>query len=107
MNFAEISDNSILDLLGDRIKRERLNQNRTQIEIGMTAGVALNVIKRLENGRGCTLSNFVRILRALGKLDHVDTFLPDPGVSPIQLARLSGRERKEASGKRGQSRKEV
>jgi transcriptional regulator with XRE-family HTH domain len=107
MNFAETSDNSILDLLGDRIKRERLNQNRTQIEISTTAGVALNVIKRLEKGRGCTLSNFVRILRALDKLDHIDTFLPDPGVSPIQLARLSGRERKEASGKRGQSRKEV
>jgi transcriptional regulator with XRE-family HTH domain len=101
MNFTGMSDSSILNNLGDRMKRERLNQNRTQIELAQSSGVGVNVIKRLENGKGCTLTNFIRILRALGKLDHLDSFLPEPGISPIELARLSGRQRKEASGKRG------
>src|SRR5882762_10191049 len=103
MSFTGMSDSAILNNLADRVKRERLNQNRTQIELAQSSGVGLNVVKRLENGKGCTLSNFVRILRALGKLDHLDFFLPEPGISPIALARMSGRQRKEASGKRGRS----
>jgi len=101
MNFTEMSDSSVLIDLGDRMKRERLNQNRTQIEVAQSSGVGLNVVKRLEDGKGCTLSNLIRILRALGKLNHLDSFLPEPGISPIELVRLSGRQRKEASGKRG------
>ena len=101
MIFAEMNDSSILELVGARVRRERLNQNRTQDDISMSAGVALNVIKNLESGQGCTLSSFVRILRSLGQLEHLDLLLPDPGVSPIQLARAAGRQRREASGKRG------
>jgi len=101
MDFMLMSDAAVLGAIGDRVRRERLNQNRTQSEVATHSGVGLNVIKRLENGRGCNLSSFVRILRALGKLDHLDLFLPEPGVSPIELARMSGRQRKEATGKRG------
>jgi transcriptional regulator with XRE-family HTH domain len=101
MNYLGMSDSAILEILGDRVKRERLNQNRTQIDLSKNSGVGLGILKRLEDGKGCTLNNFIRLLRALGKLDHLDSFLPEPGISPIELARLSGRQRKEASGKRG------
>lgn len=101
MNFNEISDSAILTELGDRMRQERLNQNRTQTEIAETARVGLNVVKRLEGGEGCTLASLVRILRVLGKVDELDSFLPAPGVSPIELARLAGRKRKQASGGRG------
>ncbi|HSQ75764.1 MAG TPA: helix-turn-helix transcriptional regulator [Bacteroidota bacterium] len=101
MDFVGLSDGRILETIGERVRTERLNQNRTQLDVAKHSGVGLNVIKRLENGRGCTLSSLVRILRALGKLDHLDMFLPEPGISPIALARMSGRQRKEATGKRG------
>lgn len=104
MNLAELSDSAILAELGDRLRRERLNQNRTQTDLAASASVALNVVKRLESGGGCTLPGLVRILRALGKLDQLDSFLPEPGVSPIELARLEGRKRKQASGNRGRRR---
>lgn len=99
-----MSDTAILAELGERIRRERLNQNHTQGELAASAGVGLNVVKRLEGGRGCTLASLIRILRSLGKLDQVDAFLPEPGVSPLELARLEGRRRKQASGKRGRRR---
>ena len=101
MEFSAMSDSAVLAEFGERVRRERLNQNRTQAELASAARVGLNVIKRLETGNGCNLSSFVRIARALGNIDALDTLLPQPGVSPIQLARLAGRERKQASGGRG------
>ncbi len=101
MNIAGASDAAILSIIGDRIRTERLNQNRTQIEVAKAAGVGVIVLKRLENGQGCVLGNLVKILRSLGKIDQVDALLPEPGISPLELARLAGRQRKGASGRRG------
>ena len=50
----------------------------------------------LESGRVCTLSLLIRVLRAMDKLSQLDAFLPEPGLSPIQLAKLKGRERRRA-----------
>ena len=99
--FKSMSDGAILQVLGDRLRQERLNQNLTQERLAELSGVSVTVIKRAEGGKGCTLGNFIRILRSLGKLDHLDLFLPEPGPSPIALARMAGRKRKEASGGRG------
>ncbi len=100
-NFDEMNDSAILDLLGERIKKERLNQNMTQFEIAQRAGMDRIVLTRLENGKGCTLGNMIKILRVLGKIDQLDLFLPEPGVSPVQLAKFTGQQRREASGRRG------
>ena len=105
MDFSQLNDMAILRALGDRMRTERLNQNRTQEEVASSAGLGVIVLKRLEGGRGCNLSSLIRILRTLGRLDHLDSFLPEPGISPIDLARLSGRHRKEATGKRGRRKK--
>jgi hypothetical protein len=101
----ELSDAAIVALLGERTRQERLNQNMTQAELAERSGINRIVLTRLEGGRGCTLGSFIRILRSLGKLDHLDVFLPEPGISPIQLAKLGGRAQLEAAGKRGRPRK--
>jgi hypothetical protein len=101
MNLAGASDGAVLFMVGSRIRTERLNQNRTQMEVAHAAGIGVRVIDRLENGKGCRLDSFIRILRSLGKIDQLDAFLPDPGISPLQLAHFAGRQRKGASGKRG------
>ncbi|RPI06418.1 MAG: XRE family transcriptional regulator [Ignavibacteriae bacterium] len=100
-DINEMNDSAILDLLGKRVKKERLNQNMTQTELVQRAGINRTVLTRLENGKGCTLSSLVRLLRSLGKINQLDLFLPEPGVSPIQLSRLTGQQRQEASGMRG------
>ena len=101
MNFLEMSNSAILVEIGERIRRQRLNQNITQIELAEKAGVARSVVQKLERGDKCMLSGLIRILRVLGLLDQLDSFLPDPGVSPLQLARLHGQKRQRASGNRG------
>jgi hypothetical protein len=57
-------------------------------------------LQKIESGQSCALTLLIRILRALGRLDALDAFLPEPGLSPIQLAKLKGRERQRAGGHR-------
>ena len=40
-------------------------------------------------------------LRALDQLENLDALLPEPGLSPLQLAKLKGKTRQRASGSRG------
>lgn len=99
MNISDYNDSEVLSLIGNRIRLERLNQNITQENIALNAGVGLIVMKRLESGEGCTLSSLIRILRTLGKLDQLDLFIPEPGISPLQLSKLSGKQRQKATGR--------
>ncbi|MBN2201100.1 helix-turn-helix transcriptional regulator [bacterium] len=101
MKFMDMTDKAVMTELADRIRRERLNRNITQKDLWERAGVSKKVIQQLETGNGCTLDSLIKILRALGRLDQLDAFLPDPGISPIQLARMAGRQRRRASGSRG------
>ncbi len=100
MDFGNVSDKAILSEIGVRVSRQRLNRNITQVDLARRAGVARIVVQRLEGGRGCTLENFVRVLRTLGLLDQLDAFLPETGLSPLQLAKSRGRQRLRAFGKR-------
>lgn len=106
MAFQNLNNQAILQELGERTARQRLNQNITQAELAKRAGVARIVIHRLENGLGCTLESLLRILRALGFLEQLSLFLPEPGLSPVQLAKLKGAKRQRATGKRCQKKKE-
>jgi len=92
-----MNDKAILAEIGERISRQRLNRNITQTDLAVQAGVARIVVQRLEGGRGCILENLIRIARALGILEQLDAFLQVPELSPLQLARLKGRERVRAA----------
>lgn len=86
----------ILAELGARIRRYRLQQNRTLDNVATEAGVATITAQRAEAGRNPTLATVVRLLRALGRLDALDSFLPTPLVSPLEVAKRSGREPRRA-----------
>ena len=100
MGTAESSDKAVMALIGERIQRERLNQNVTQEELAERAGIGTRTVRSLEAGQKPTVETVIRALRALGRLGTIDAFLPEPGLSPLQLAKLQGRERQRASGRR-------
>ena len=100
MKFELLNNQAIRKVIGERVRRERLNQNITQQALARSAGVSRRVVLDLEGGKGCGLSSFIEILRALRKLDQMDALLPDPGISPLQLARWQGKQRQRASGRR-------
>ena len=103
MDFSIMTESTILAELGRRLRRQRLNSNITQIDLANKAGVSRSVVQSLERGEDATLGSLLRLLRALDLLDQLDAFLPDPGISPLQLVRLQGKRRQRATGSRGQA----
>lgn len=98
MNISQSSNEmAALKLIGDRISRQRLESNLTQAELATMAGVSKRTVERLEAGESTQLSNFLRILRALGLLDRIGNLLPEMPPSPIAQLKLKGRQRQRAS----------
>jgi len=94
------TDEAILRELGDRLRQARLNANVTQQDLADRAGVSLGALRGAEAGSGTSMTTFVRIMRALGLLDRIDTMLPVPEMSPLQLLQMKGTTRSRASGSR-------
>jgi len=69
MKFSSMNNQAVLQEIGVRTRRERLNQNLTQETLSQRAGVSRRVVLDLERGKGCGLSLLIEILRALRKLD--------------------------------------
>ncbi len=99
MLFTPFTDSEILAELGERLRRYRLQQNVTQEHLAQAAGVATRTLRNVESGGDMQLSTVIRILRALGRLDALDSFLPHPRISPMELLHSGGTERKRARGK--------
>ena len=99
MDFYALSDKAIEAALGERFKALRLRKNITQQELADATLLSLNTIKALESGSG-KLSTIIAVLRELGALDQLDSFIPETTVSPMQLAKMQGKVRERASGKR-------
>ena len=102
MDFYSMSDKAVLAELGSRLRSLRLRKNLTQQQLAERILLSLNTIKALEAGRA-KLSSVVAVLRELNQLDTLDNFIPEPGISPLQLAKLKGKTRQRATGSRGKS----
>ncbi len=99
MNFYSMTDKGIGVEIGHRIRSLRLRRNLTQQQVADAAALSLNAIKSIESGKG-RLFTLIAVLRELGALDTLENFIPEPSISPIQLARQQGKKRRRASGKR-------
>ena len=100
MNIYAMSDKAVVREIGRRLKRRRLEKNLTQAAVARSAGLNRTTIGQIERGSSFSILALVQILRALDALDAVDAFLPDPGISPLQLAKMKGRQRRRASPQR-------
>lgn len=100
-DLNQSSNEAVVKLMGQRLERLRLQANITQADLAASAGISLGTVKRAEGGRGLSLLNLVALLRALGKLSALDSFLPEPPLDPLAVRDNKGRYRQRASGKRG------
>lgn len=105
MKIEEImSDEAILQEMGARVARCRLNQNRTQDALAEEAGVSRATVQRIEQGHSTQLTNLLRVLRALDLIGNLELLVPVPPESPVQAVRRKGRVRRRASVPRKQTR---
>lgn len=101
VSISSSSPAAIAQELGDRLQQARLNADLTQAEVAERAGVSRRAVLNAEKGQA-QLEVFIAILVALGLTAQLTNFLPVQEISPLQLAKLKGRRRKRASGKRGE-----
>jgi transcriptional regulator with XRE-family HTH domain len=85
--IEERADTEILAELGRRLAMLRKAAGLTQAEAAELAAVDRSTVSRAEQGDNPNLLTVVRLLRVYGRLGALDSFMPEPGVSPMQLVR--------------------
>lgn len=100
MATEALSNQDILKKLGWHLRQQRLSRNLTQVELAVQGGIDPGVLRKIEAGKGYTISAFIGILRALRLLDELIAAIPEPGASPIEMVKLKGHERERATGRR-------
>jgi transcriptional regulator with XRE-family HTH domain len=76
-------------LLGERLKRLRLDRNLDQRSTAEKAGISEKALRNLESGRGSTVETLLRVLKALDYLQGLDLLAPEISVNPLDLLRQS------------------
>ena len=83
-------------VLGSRLRELRLLKNMDQQSLAKRAGISLNAVKHLESGQGARVSSLIKVLRALERIDWLETLAPTVSISPMQMLKRGSRERRRA-----------
>ena len=69
----------IVDLLCQRLRKERLYLEMTQAEVATRAGISKNTVSNLETGKNVSFENLVRIAMILNRINELEElFKPKP-----------------------------
>jgi transcriptional regulator with XRE-family HTH domain len=103
INIYKMSDDAIIQTIGDFVRHNRLQQNITQKDLADRAGINRTTLSDLELGRRCQLMTLIQVLRILNKLYVFETFEVKQQISPIMLAEMEMKKRQKASGQSNES----
>ena len=80
--------------LSERFKQYRIYYPLTQSELAEKSGVSVRSISRFENGEDISLSNFIKLMRALDLGGRMADMIPDQSKRPsFYLAKEEKRSR--------------
>jgi len=89
-----LTDPAVLEQLGLRLARRRIDIGLTQAALAEQAGLAKRTVERIERGESAQLISFVRLLRGLDLIDGLERAVPDLSPSPMTLLAQRGHERR-------------
>lgn len=95
-----MSNEAVLQEIGYRLSRRRVERSLTQADLAREAGVAKRTVERVEAGESTQTANLIRILRVLNLFDAISAAIPEGGPRPMELLKLKGKERQRVSAKR-------
>lgn len=98
-DWYAMSDKAILEVIGQFIKDNRLNQNKTQQQLAVVSDISRSTLVKMENGEGGNLESFIRVMRILEQLHVFRYFEVKKQISPLELAKIEQSKRKRASRK--------
>ena len=97
----EATDSAVLQELGERLERRRIDMGVTQAQLAQEAGISKRTVERIEAGDSTDFVMLLRALRVLKLLDTLDQWIPDLPQSPLLLLKSRGRVRKRVGRPRG------
>ena len=71
--------------LGRRLAALREAQRLTMVEAAERAALSRQTLYRAERGQNPTLLTIVRLLRVYGRLAALESFIPEPEISPMAV----------------------
>ena len=91
MNWTSLSNSAIIEEVGKRLKDYRIRRKLTQQEVADHAGISIFSVAQIERGKAVTMGVFLSVLRTLRLLENFEMFIPEIGISPIELLKLKGK----------------
>lgn len=101
MDWASMSDKALTERIGTFVRHHRLQQNKTQDELAVAAGISRSTLSLLERGETVTVATLIQVLRVLDQLSVLSPFEVKETISPLALAKLQKEKRQRARSKAG------
>jgi transcriptional regulator with XRE-family HTH domain len=102
MNLNSMTNSAIAQEIGSRIEQLRLEQNITQQQLADEIGLSRVSYRKLEKG-AAKFENIIAALRALGRMDLIEQFVPETSFSPMAQLKLKGKRPQRASPQRSET----
>ncbi len=84
MDFNLLTDEEIIKELAFRCDSIRLDKQLTEKDVSQVGGTTIDAIYRFKTGKNISITNFIKILRGIGKLDDLDQLLKDNSPKSIR-----------------------
>lgn len=72
-NWLFLTEQEILEEIGIRLKKIRLQHNLTQKDMSREVGLSVSTISLIEQGRSTTLESLIRILARLNRIKDLES----------------------------------
>lgn len=86
-NWISMSDHALTKQIGNFVRHQRVEQNKTQDALAMESGISRSTLSLLERGETVTVATLIQVLRMLDRLDIMDSFEIKETISPLDLVK--------------------
>jgi transcriptional regulator with XRE-family HTH domain len=88
MDYNTLSDLQIIQRIGEFVKAERINQQKSQEQLSAEAGISRSTLSLLERGEKVNLITLIQVLRVLDQLQWLESFEITKKISPMDYIKL-------------------
>jgi transcriptional regulator with XRE-family HTH domain len=74
-------------LLGESVKKLRLQKNLDRQTLCNRAGISMNALRHLETGAGATVKTMILVIRALERVEWLASLAPQVSINPLHTVR--------------------
>ena len=99
--LEQLTDVEVMREIGTRLRGYRIQRNIPADVVAERARLSPATVLNAEAGKNPRLSTIVRLLRVLGRIDALESFLPALTISPLEEAARGKRPRRRVSVPRG------